>query len=93
MHTLISKSKVVSLGLNKNKGAFKSPQMYGIFKEKTKKKQKEKEKTVSYITLFLISPSFILKVYFSLQTFKGNVHILAHLLGQYKYVNKDVKNY
>lgn len=83
MHILISKSKVVSLGLNKNKGAFKSPQMYGIFKEKT----------VSYITLFLISPSFILKVYFSLQTFKGSVHILAHLLGQYKYVNKDVKNY
>ena len=40
MHTLISKSKVVSLGLNKNKGAFKSPQMYGIFKEKTKKKKK-----------------------------------------------------
>lgn len=35
MHILISKSKVVSLGLNKNKGAFKSPQMYGIFKEKT----------------------------------------------------------
>ena len=35
MHILISKSKVVSLGLNKNKDAFKSPQMYGIFKEKT----------------------------------------------------------
>lgn len=53
----------------------------------------KKKQIVLYNTLFLVSPSFILKVYFSLQTFKGSVHILAHLLGQYKYVNKDVKNY
>ena len=52
MHTLISKSKVVSLGLNKNKGAFKSPQMYGIFKEKTKKKKKKKKKKQCHILLF-----------------------------------------
>ena len=52
MHTLISKSKVVSLGLNKNKGAFKSPQMYGIFKEKTKKNKKKKKKQCHILLFF-----------------------------------------
>ena len=64
MHTLISKSKVVSLGLNKNKGAFKSPQMYGIFKEKTKKKQKRKRKnSVIYYSFFNITKFYTKSVF------------------------------